>query len=130
MTAQSFRIGFAAQGHSEFSREVMKSMEIAATREHLHLITVNNRYSAREALRNPTSSSSAQSPRSPSAPATRSSRSLSKILRKKTPPSTVFVKPQFITPRNVDLNRPLDDRLEIKLGFPHGRSRPSRSSRI
>jgi len=52
VTAQPFRIGFAAQGDSEFSRQVMKSMEIAAAREHLHLITVNNRYSAREALRN------------------------------------------------------------------------------
>ncbi len=52
VTMRPFRIGFAAQGDSDFSREVMKSMESAATREHLHLITVNNRYSAREALRN------------------------------------------------------------------------------
>ncbi len=52
VTAQPFRIGFAAQGDSEFSREVMKNMEIAAAREHVHLITVSNRYSAREALRN------------------------------------------------------------------------------
>ena len=52
ITARQFRIGFAAQGDSEFSREVVKSMEKAAAREHVHLITVNNRYSAREALRN------------------------------------------------------------------------------
>jgi ribose transport system substrate-binding protein len=49
---QPFRIGFATQGDSEFAREVMRSMEVAAAREHVHLITVNNRYSAREALRN------------------------------------------------------------------------------
>jgi ribose transport system substrate-binding protein len=52
VTARPFRIGFAAQGDSEFCREVMKSMEVAAAREHVHLITVNNRYSAREAIRN------------------------------------------------------------------------------
>jgi ribose transport system substrate-binding protein len=52
VTARPFRIGFAAQGDSEFCREVMKSMEVAAAREHIHLITVNNRYSAREAIRN------------------------------------------------------------------------------
>src|SRR6201996_66194 len=52
VTARKFRIGFAAQGDSEFSREVVKSMEKAAAREHVDLITVNNRYSAREALRN------------------------------------------------------------------------------
>ena len=52
VTARPFRIGFAAQGDSEFSREVVKSMEKAADREHVHLITVNNRYSAREAVRN------------------------------------------------------------------------------
>jgi len=52
VTARPFRIGFAAQGDSEFCREVMKSMEVAASREHIHLITVNNRYSAREAIRN------------------------------------------------------------------------------
>src|ERR1700757_3903918 len=44
VTARPFRIGFAAQGDSEFSREVVKSMEKAAAREHVHLITVNNRY--------------------------------------------------------------------------------------
>jgi ribose transport system substrate-binding protein len=52
VTAQPFRIGFAAQGDSEFSQAVMQSVMTAAAREHLHLITVNNRYSAREALRN------------------------------------------------------------------------------
>jgi ribose transport system substrate-binding protein len=52
VTAQPFRIGFAAQGDSEFCRAVMQNMETACAREHLHLITVNNRYSAREALRN------------------------------------------------------------------------------
>ena len=52
VTARPFRIGFAAQGDSEFSRAVMQSMATAAAREHVHLITVNNRYSAREALRN------------------------------------------------------------------------------
>ncbi len=49
---RAFRIGFAAQGDTEFCREVMKSVATAATREHVHLINVNNRYSAREALRN------------------------------------------------------------------------------
>jgi ribose transport system substrate-binding protein len=52
VTAQTFRIGFAAQGDSDFCRAVMQSVEIVAAREHIHLITVNNRYSAREALRN------------------------------------------------------------------------------
>lgn len=49
---RAFRIGFAAQGDSEFSCAVMQNVETAAAREHIHLITVNNRYSAREALRN------------------------------------------------------------------------------
>ena len=52
VTEQAFRIGFAAQGDSEFSRDVLKSIEAAAARERVHLVTVNNRYSAREALRN------------------------------------------------------------------------------
>ena len=52
VTARPFRIGFAAQGDSDFCRAVMQSVETAAAREHVHLITVNNRYSAREALRN------------------------------------------------------------------------------
>lgn len=47
-----FRIGFASQGETEFAREVTRSIEAAATREHVHLITLSNRYSAREALRN------------------------------------------------------------------------------
>jgi ribose transport system substrate-binding protein len=52
VTARPFRIGFAAQGDSDFCRAVLQSVETAAAREHVHLITVNNRYSAREALRN------------------------------------------------------------------------------
>ncbi len=52
VTTRPFRIGFAAQGDSEFCRAVMQNMETAAAREHVQLITVNNRYSAREALRN------------------------------------------------------------------------------
>src|SRR6201996_5894995 len=52
VTARPFRIGFATQGDSDFCRAVVQSVETAAAREHVHLITVNNRYSAREALRN------------------------------------------------------------------------------
>lgn len=52
VSARPFRIGFAAQGDSDFCRTVMQSLETAALREHVNLITVNNRYSAREALRN------------------------------------------------------------------------------
>ena len=52
VTARPLRIGFAAQGDFEFCRTVMQSVKNAAAREHVHLITVNNRYSAREALRN------------------------------------------------------------------------------
>jgi ribose transport system substrate-binding protein len=52
LLARTFRLGFAAQTDSEFSREVTASLERAAVREQVHLITVNNRYSAREALRN------------------------------------------------------------------------------
>jgi ribose transport system substrate-binding protein len=52
VTARPFCIGFAAQGDSAFSRAVMQGVEAAAAREHVQLITVNNRYSAREALRN------------------------------------------------------------------------------
>ncbi len=47
-----FRIGFAGQGDHEFAVEVLRSVEKAAARERVQLITVNNRYSAREALRN------------------------------------------------------------------------------
>src|ERR1700753_2163830 len=46
------RIGFASQGGTEFSQEVMRSIETVASRENIDLITVDNRYSAREALRN------------------------------------------------------------------------------
>lgn len=52
ITARPFRIGFATQGDTEFAREVTRSMETVAAREHVRLITLNNRYSAREALRN------------------------------------------------------------------------------
>lgn len=52
LTARPFRIGLATQGDSEFCRTVQQSIEKAAAREHVHLITVNNRYSARKALRN------------------------------------------------------------------------------
>ena len=47
-----FRIGFASQGDTEFAREVTRGVESVAAREHVQLITLNNRYSAREALRN------------------------------------------------------------------------------
>lgn len=46
------RIGFASQGGTDFSQEVMRSIETVASRENIDLITVDNRYSAREALRN------------------------------------------------------------------------------
>jgi ribose transport system substrate-binding protein len=52
ITSRPFRIGFAAQGDSEFCRAVVQGIEKAAAREHIDLVTVNNRYSAREALRN------------------------------------------------------------------------------
>lgn len=52
VAARSFRIGFASQGDTEFAREVTRSIEAVAAREHVQLITLNNRYSAREALRN------------------------------------------------------------------------------
>ena len=52
LTARTYRLGFAVQTDSEFCREVTASVQRAAAREQLHLITVNNRYSAREALRN------------------------------------------------------------------------------
>jgi len=47
-----FRLGFAAQTDSEFSRSVTESLQRAAARERVDLITVNNRYSPKEALRN------------------------------------------------------------------------------
>jgi ribose transport system substrate-binding protein len=49
---QPIRMGFAAQTDSEFCREVSESLQRVAARERVHLITVNNRYSAREAVRN------------------------------------------------------------------------------
>ncbi|HWB83513.1 MAG TPA: substrate-binding domain-containing protein [Bryobacteraceae bacterium] len=47
-----FRLGFAAQTDSEFSSGVTESLQRAAARERVDLITVNNRYSPKEALRN------------------------------------------------------------------------------
>jgi len=52
IAARPFRIGFASQGDTEFAREVTRSVETVASRERVQLITLNNRYSAREALRN------------------------------------------------------------------------------
>lgn len=52
ITSGCIRLGFASQTDSEFSRQVGESLQRVAAREHIHLITVNNRYSAREALRN------------------------------------------------------------------------------
>ena len=49
---REYRLGFAAQGDSAFSREVTTSLERAAARANVELITVNNRYSAKEALKN------------------------------------------------------------------------------
>jgi ribose transport system substrate-binding protein len=46
------RIGFATQGVTEFSEEVKRSIATVAARENIDLIMVDNRYSAREALRN------------------------------------------------------------------------------
>ncbi|MDE3167298.1 MAG: helix-turn-helix domain-containing protein, partial [Acidobacteriota bacterium] len=47
-----FRLGFAAQTDSEFSRGVSESLQHAAAKERVDLVTVNNRYSPKEALRN------------------------------------------------------------------------------
>ena len=48
-----FRLGFAAQAtDSEFSKEVAESVQRAADRERIPLLTVNNRYSPTNALRN------------------------------------------------------------------------------
>src|SRR5919107_1554678 len=48
-----FRLGFAAQAtDSEFSREVGASVQRAADREQVPLVTVDNRYSPTRALRN------------------------------------------------------------------------------
>lgn len=51
-TNRVVRLGFAAQTDSEFSRQVAQGMERAAARHGVHLITVNNRYSAQTALKN------------------------------------------------------------------------------
>src|SRR6185369_5703435 len=51
-TAIRFRLGFAAQTDSEFSRGVNESLQRAAARERVDLVMVNNRYSVKEALRN------------------------------------------------------------------------------
>jgi ribose transport system substrate-binding protein len=49
----TFKLGFAAQTtDSEFSRDVNDSVQRVAVREHLQLIAVNNRYSAKTALHN------------------------------------------------------------------------------
>ena len=49
----TFRLGFAAQTtDSEFSRDVNDSIQRIASREHIQLIGVNNRYSAKTALHN------------------------------------------------------------------------------
>ena len=50
--ARPIRLGFAAQTDAEFSRDVTASLQAAAAREGVHLITVNNRYSAKQALVN------------------------------------------------------------------------------
>ncbi len=52
VSATPYRIGFATQGDTEFAREVNRGLEAVAARERVRLITLNNRYSAREALRN------------------------------------------------------------------------------
>jgi ribose transport system substrate-binding protein len=53
LASRSLRLGFAAQTDSEFSREVSEGLQrAAAAKENIHLIVLNNRYSAREALRN------------------------------------------------------------------------------
>lgn len=51
-SSQTIRLGFAAQTDAEFSRNVAASLQAVAAREHVHLITVNNRYSAQQALVN------------------------------------------------------------------------------
>src|SRR5213593_2333834 len=49
----TFKLGFAAQTtDSEFSRDVNDSVHRVAAKEHIHLIAVNNRYSAKMALHN------------------------------------------------------------------------------
>ncbi|HEX4155139.1 MAG TPA: substrate-binding domain-containing protein [Acidobacteriaceae bacterium] len=52
ISSKPFRIGFASQGGAPFAQEVLRSIQHVASRENVQLITVDNRYSAREALRN------------------------------------------------------------------------------
>ncbi|MDR3791935.1 MAG: substrate-binding domain-containing protein [Terracidiphilus sp.] len=52
VSTRPYRIGFAAQGDTEFSREVLRSVQAVAARERVRLLSVDNRYSARAALRN------------------------------------------------------------------------------
>src|SRR5215510_9805826 len=53
LTRSSFKLGFAAQTtDSEFSRDVSQSIHRVASREHIQLIAVDNRYSPKTALRN------------------------------------------------------------------------------
>jgi ribose transport system substrate-binding protein len=53
LSGPGFRLGFASQTtDSEFSREVSASVERAAAREQILLVTVDNRYSPTRALRN------------------------------------------------------------------------------
>lgn len=50
-SGRRFRLGFAAQTDSEFSRGVAESLQRAAAKARVDLITVNNRYSPKEAVR-------------------------------------------------------------------------------
>jgi ribose transport system substrate-binding protein len=52
LSNRAFRLGFASQTDSVFCRDVSSGLERAATRANVHLVSVNNRYSPREALRN------------------------------------------------------------------------------
>jgi ribose transport system substrate-binding protein len=51
-SGRTLRLGFAAQTDAEFSRDVAASLHAASARERVQLITVNNRYSAQQALAN------------------------------------------------------------------------------
>lgn len=52
LSPPAVRLGFAAQTDSEFCRQVTESLQRAAAQERIYLVTVNNKYSAKEALRN------------------------------------------------------------------------------
>ncbi|MEJ2008439.1 MAG: substrate-binding domain-containing protein [Acidobacteriota bacterium] len=52
LSPPAVRLGFAVQTDSEFCREVTESLQRAAAQERIYLVTVNNKYSAKEALRN------------------------------------------------------------------------------